>query len=154
MTDDQALWFLNTRIAIRRASSEAADGLCIQEHWMPYGDSPPMHVHEREDEIFHLLEGVVRFRVGEEERIVRAGETVVGPKGVPHGFVVESPAGARCLVMTRGGDFEGFVREMGRPAATSGLPAPVEPTPSMQAALGQAAAAHRIVLVGPPLTVF
>ena len=48
-------------------------------------------------------------------------------------------------------DFEGFVREMGRPAATSGLPAPVEPTPSMQAALGQAAAAHRIILVGPPL---
>ncbi|MGH6998829.1 MAG: cupin domain-containing protein, partial [Phenylobacterium sp.] len=69
MTDDQALWFLNTRIAIRRASIEAADGLCIQEHWMPHGDSPPMHLHEREDEIFHLLEGVVRFRVGEEERI-------------------------------------------------------------------------------------
>ena len=76
---------------------------------------------------------------------------MVGSKGVPHGFVVESPAGARCLVITRGGDFEGFVREMGRPATRPGLPAPVEPTPSMQTALGQVAAAHRIALVGQPL---
>ena len=35
--------------------------------------------------------------------------------------------------------------------ATPVLPAPVKPTPSMQAALGQVAAAHRIALVGPPL---
>ncbi len=49
--------------------------------------------------------------------------------------------------MTRGGDFEGFAREMGRPAATFGLPAPVKPTPSIQAALGQVAAAHRIAVV-------
>lgn len=53
---------------------------------------------------------------------------------------------ARCLAMTRGGDVEGFVSEMGGPATASGLPAPVEPTRSMQAALGQAAAAHRIAL--------
>lgn len=151
MTNDQALWFLNTRVAIRRASSEAEDGLCIQEHWMPYGESPPLHVHEREDEIFHLLEGVVRFRVGTEERTVLAGETVVGPKGVPHSFCVESPGGARCLVMTRGGDFEGLIRDVGRPAAAPGLPEPVEPTPAMQAALGEAALANRIALVGPPL---
>ena len=58
---------------------------------------------------------------------------------------------ARRLAMTRGGDVEGFVSEMGGPATTSGLPAPVEPKRSMQAALGQAAAAHRIALVGPPL---
>ena len=48
--------------------------------------------------------------------------------------------------MTRGGDVEGFVCEMGGSATTSGLPAPVKPTRSMQAALRQAAAAHRIAL--------
>lgn len=151
MPQDHGLWFLNTRIAIRRASADSADGLSVQEHWMAFGESPPTHLHQREDEIFHVLEGQVRFRVGEAEQTARAGDTLVAPKGVPHSFVVESAQGARCLVMTVGGDFEGLVRAAARPAESEGLPAPIEPTPDMQATLAEMARANRIEIVGPPL---
>ncbi|WP_369060931.1 cupin domain-containing protein [Caulobacter sp. 73W] len=148
---DHGLWFLNTRVAIHRASSDSADGLSVMEHWMPHGEAPPLHMHHSEDEVFHVLEGMVRFRVGDVERLAGAGETLVAPKGVPHGFVVESPGGARCLVMTPGPDFEGLIRAMGRPAEAAALPEPAEPTPAQQQALAAAALDRRIKILGPPI---
>lgn len=147
----QALWFLNTRVEIRRAAADGPDGVSITEHWMPYGDSPPLHVHEREAEVFHVVEGEVRFRVGEAETLAKAGDTLVAPAGVPHGFQVVSPEGARCLVITPGGDFEALVRAAARPAETAGLPPAAVPTPEQVAALGEMSRRNRIELVGPPI---
>ncbi len=43
----------------------------------------PSHAHENE-QIATVLEGRLRFRVGDEERVVAAGESVPLPGGVPH----------------------------------------------------------------------
>ena len=150
MQAEAPLWFLNTRVQFLK-SSASPDGLCVQEHRMPYGDSPPLHVHERQDEIFHILEGRVRFRVGDEEVVAFAGDSLVGPKGVPHSFRVESEEGARMLVMSVGEDFEAFVRSFGRPATGEGMPPLAEPTPAQQAELARLAHANRIEIIGPPM---
>lgn len=150
-SDPTPLWFLNSRVLIRRPSASSADGLSVAEHRLPFGDSPPLHVHHREDEIFHVLEGVIRFRVGDQDIVVRAGESLVAPKSVPHTFRVESDEGARVLVMAPGDDFEGMVREASRPAESDGLPPPSEPTPAMIAALAEACERHGITLLGPPM---
>jgi quercetin dioxygenase-like cupin family protein len=42
------------------------------------------HVHPHQEERFIILAGEARFTLGGEERIARAGETVVVPAGVPH----------------------------------------------------------------------
>lgn len=154
MAKDQAstgetLWFLNGRLTIRRSAGTAPDGVAIIEQLLPNGDSPPLHMHEHEDEVFHILEGVVRFQVGSAEVVAQAGETLIGPKGVPHSFRVESPR-ARMLTLTVGGDFEGMVREMSRPAG-EGLPTPTEPGPELIEALRAACARHNIAILGPPL---
>jgi mannose-6-phosphate isomerase-like protein (cupin superfamily) len=150
-SDPAPLWFLNSRVVIRRPSASSADGLSVAEHQLPFGDSPPLHVHHREDEIFHILEGVVRFRVGDGEVVVRAGESVVAPKTVPHTFRVESADGARVLVMAPGQDFEGLVRDISQPAETDGLPPPSIPSPAMVAALAEACERRGITLLGPPM---
>ena len=117
-----------------------------------HGDSPPLHVHQTEDEIFHVLEGELRVRPGDAEVRIGAGETILAPKGVPHTYRVESPAGARWLVITRRGDFERFVRALSRPAERPELPAAQgPPTPEQADALAAAAREHGIELVGPPL---
>ena len=151
MQTETPLWFLNTRVDFLKSSASGADGLCVQEHRLPPGDSPPLHVHEREDEIFHVLEGRIRFRVGQDEVLAEAGDSLVGPKGVPHSFRVESKEGARMLVMSVGDDFEAFVRSFGRPAQADGLPPIAEPTPAQQAELARLAQANHIEIVGPPL---
>lgn len=42
------------------------------------------HVHPNQEERLEVVEGVVRFRVGREERIARAGEVIVVPAGTSH----------------------------------------------------------------------
>jgi mannose-6-phosphate isomerase-like protein (cupin superfamily) len=145
-------WFLNTRVTIRVSYTDGADGISVLEHWAPHGDSPPLHVHEHEDEIFHILEGEFRFRVGDRELRARAGEPLLGPKGAPHSYLVESLEGGRMLTITRGPDFERFVRAFGRPAERDGLPERSgPPTPEQAQALASACKEHGIELVGPPL---
>lgn len=151
MSQAETLWFLNAHITLRRPSRASEDGMSITEHWLPEGDSPPLHVHHREDEIFHVLEGIVRVRVGDEEHLLYSGDTAVGPKGVPHTYRVESSEGARVLVMTPGEDFEGFVRDVGRPASRRALPDPGELDPVTLTRLADAAGRRFISLVGPPL---
>jgi unsaturated pyranuronate lyase len=43
----------------------------------------PEHAHEHE-QVANVLEGRLRFRVGDDEQIVVAGESVIVPSGVPH----------------------------------------------------------------------
>jgi hypothetical protein len=38
------------------------------------GDSPPLHIHRNEDELFHVVEGELSFRRGDEHHTVVAGE--------------------------------------------------------------------------------
>lgn len=146
------LWFLNTLVQIRIAHEEGTDGLSVIENWAPFADSPPLHVHLTEDELFLILEGEFRFAAGEEERRAGPGEMVLTPKGVPHTYRVESPEGGRWLVVTTQGDFERFLRELSRPATAPELPAAAGPPSSEEVeALGAVAMRHHIEVVGPPL---
>lgn len=149
---ETALWFLNTRVRIVVPSSSGSDNLSVIKHWAPFGDSPPLHVHDTEDEVFHVLEGRVRFVVDGEMVDLAAGQTLMAAKGVPHSYVVESPEGAKWLTITQPGDFEALVREASRPANAAGLPAPFgPPMPEEAAALAEICARHGIRLVGHPL---
>lgn len=146
------LWFLNTLVRIRVPTAESPDGLSVLEHRAPFADSPPLHVHHTEDECFVVLDGDFRFRIGDGERRHGPGDVVLAPRGVPHTYRCESPSGGRWLTITAHGDFERFVRAMGRPAERPTLPEPAgPPTPEQIEALTSVARAHGIELVGPPL---
>jgi len=101
--------------------------------------------------IFHVLEGEVQYRVGDQERRTGPGEMLLTPKGLPHTYRVVSDE-ARMLTITRG-EFENFIRTFGRPAEREGLPdASGPPTPEQAEALARACQQFGIELVGPPLT--
>jgi quercetin dioxygenase-like cupin family protein len=151
-TSTEQLWFLNTLHTVRVRHDEGEDGISVMETLAPHGDSPPLHVHQTEDETFHMLEGELRVRAGDTEVKIGAGETILASKGVPHTYRVESREGARWLVITRRGDFERFVHALSRPAERPELPAAQGPlTPEQANTLAAAAREHGIELVGPPL---
>jgi quercetin dioxygenase-like cupin family protein len=151
-TAARQLWFLDTLVTVRAAHDEGQDGVSLIESSAPYGDSPPMHVHHTEDEVFHVLEGELRLQAGDREIWLRPGQTLVAPQGTPHTYRVESPDGARWLIVTTHGDFERFLRVMSRPAERSELPARLgPPTPEQAEALAAVAREHGIEFVGPPL---
>ncbi len=146
------LWFQNSLVTIRVSTSEGQDGISVLEHRVPYGFSPPLHLHRTEDEVLHVLAGEFRVKVKEQEQRLRAGDILLVPKGVPHTYRVESTQGGHCLTITVRGDFERFVRAVSRPAERPELPVPAGP-PSAEAiqALRVAAAKYGIEFVGPPI---
>jgi quercetin dioxygenase-like cupin family protein len=151
-TSTQHLWFLDTLVTVQVAHEEGQDGISMLERRAAYGESPPLHVHHAEDETFYVLEGELRIRAGNRDIRIGAGEAALAPTGVPHTYRVESPEGARWLLVTARGDFERFMRAVSRPAEHADLPAPQgPPTPEQADALAAAAREYGIEFVGPPL---
>ncbi len=44
------------------------------------------HYHENEDELFYVVEGKAEFIVDGKPFIAREGDTIYGPRRVPHGY--------------------------------------------------------------------
>ena len=78
------------------------------------GTGVPVHVHEREDETWFVLEGEYTFQVGED--VIRAGpgDYLFGPRNVPHSYGNHTASVARALIMVTPGGFERFWRESAR----------------------------------------
>ncbi len=152
MNPDIDLWFQNTLVTVRVSEAHGQDSLSVLEHRAPQGDSPPLHVHHSEDEVFVILEGEFRMMVDGKVHPLGPGAILIAPKGLPHTFQIDSPAGGRFLTITAKGDFERFVRAMARPAERPELPEFVrEPSAEAVRLLTATAARYGIEFVGPPL---
>jgi quercetin dioxygenase-like cupin family protein len=67
------------------AVAEDTGGQLIRFNWRSVpGGVITEHVHPRQEERFIIVAGEARFTLNGEERVARAGETVVVPVGVPH----------------------------------------------------------------------
>jgi quercetin dioxygenase-like cupin family protein len=65
------------------------------------GDQAPPHVHHGGDEAFCVLRGRLEVLIGDERRILAAGDFVTVPAGTAHTFATVDEAGAEVLaVMT------------------------------------------------------
>ena len=117
---------------------ETGSGLFVIEHKGLGHGGPPVHIHLHQDEWFYVMEGEVLFQLGGEHRTLRAGESVLGPRGVPHAFagVGEKPA-HMVIAFTPAGKMETFFREVAVPNG-----------PKMDAAVF---ARYEMRYVGPPL---
>jgi quercetin dioxygenase-like cupin family protein len=144
----ETYWFLGAHLSLTVTGEQSEGGLAIIDTVAPRGHSSPLHVHEREDEIFYVVEGELRVRVGDDEHVLRAGATAFGPRRVPHSFVVTSER-ARYLLMATPAGFEGFIRELGEPALEARIPDPSGP-PDMER-LSAVAAKYGCEILGPPM---
>ena len=70
------------------------------------GDGTPMHIHEREDEHFAVLEGTARFAYGDKVFDGHAGDVVTLRKGIPHAWGNRTSAQLRMAVLVSPGGVE------------------------------------------------
>ena len=87
----------------------ATPALTVWEELAPLLDTP-LHVHEHEDELFHILEGEHIFECGGERFEVGPGDFLALPRGVPHAHRRVVAGAGRFLVITCPGGFDGFFR--------------------------------------------
>lgn len=122
----KSLWFMGSLMTVHVDSAATKGSSALIEMVGFPGVEPPFHTHRHEDETFYLIEGSLKVFRGDEELVLRPGESGFLPRGVPHTFKVLSPT-ARWLVYVTPGGFEEFFRGVGRPTEEMALetnPAP------------------------------
>jgi len=65
----------------------------------PGSNVPPPHSHSDSEEIVYVLEGTLRYSVGNERRDLGHGETMFTPKGAVHQFSNPFSESARALII-------------------------------------------------------
>jgi quercetin dioxygenase-like cupin family protein len=105
-------------------SSEQTHGrYSIVEQLMPGQSGPPPHTHEQSDEVFYILEGQVHLQLGDAVSTAEAGQLVRVPRGVAHGFVVQSDH-ARFLNFFVPATMDQMVAMLSVPATAATVPPP------------------------------
>jgi mannose-6-phosphate isomerase-like protein (cupin superfamily) len=59
--------------------------------------APRDHVHPAREESVEILEGTLHCRAAGQNRVLRAGEKMVIPAGIPHALWNEDPSGCRAI---------------------------------------------------------
>jgi mannose-6-phosphate isomerase-like protein (cupin superfamily) len=106
----ERLRFGEVEVVIKASADTTGGAFALFEENEPV--DTPLHVHEREDELFYVLEGEHVFQVGDEEFSVGPGGLVFAPRGVPHAQRRAIPRTGRVLVLTSPAGLEGFFREL------------------------------------------
>jgi mannose-6-phosphate isomerase-like protein (cupin superfamily) len=85
-------------ILFKVPTSETAAGLFVMEHTHLLPGGPPLHLHLNQEEWFYVMEGEVAFQVGEQRVNLRAGDSVLAPRRVPHTFSSVGNTPARMII--------------------------------------------------------
>jgi mannose-6-phosphate isomerase-like protein (cupin superfamily) len=63
----------------------------------------PLHVHDADDEAWHVISGALRFRFVDRVLIAKAGSTVLIPAGTAHTFGNAGPEPSRYILILPAG---------------------------------------------------
>jgi len=98
--------------------------LFIAENLMHAKGGPPRHMHLTQDEWFFVREGEFLMELGENRHLLKAGDSIWGPRGVPHAwsYISDGP-GSIMFVFNPPAKIEAFFEELARLKS----PAPSDP---------------------------
>jgi len=124
-----------------KLSTQGSSSLFILENTFHAKGGPARHLHYDQDEWFYAIEGDFVFEVGQEKFRLRPGDSLLGPRRVPHVWAHVGDARGRILIaFTPAGSMEAFFHEVTKANAM----------PPQDPGLWRA---HGMELLGPPLSV-
>jgi quercetin dioxygenase-like cupin family protein len=111
-----AYWGPGNQLTFLITGKETGGAFFLAEMSVPPGGGPPPHIHRREDESFHLLEGTLTVQVGGNTITASAGDFVYLPRGIVHSFKNTGDGTAKALVLTTPAGLENYFAEVFDPA--------------------------------------
>jgi quercetin dioxygenase-like cupin family protein len=99
---------------------------CLLEVSLASGMGVPRHMHTREDEAYYVLSGELEVTVGDEAFILRAGDTLIAPRDIPHQLRNSGKVENHYLLVFSPSGFEEFLKATAVPAPDNAV-APTEP---------------------------
>jgi len=98
-------------VTIKAQTRNTNGSLTVLEFVHPPKAGPAVHLHFREDEVWYVLEGDYRFKVGDAMFRLSEGGMAFGPRGAPHGFQNIGDTPGRLLVIATPSGVERFFEQ-------------------------------------------
>ena len=121
------LYYFDVALGSILLSGEDTGGAyCLLDLRVAPGKGVPRHTHTREDEALFVLSGELEATVGDKIFTLRAGETLIAPRNIPHQLRNSSNVSNHYLIMFSPSGFEEFLKATSVPAPDNAV-APTEP---------------------------
>lgn len=98
---------------VKLSAAESNGELTIIEDLIPPDSGPPLHVHEKEDESYYVLDGEFEFVCGGNRVSGGRGTFVFAPRGLPHRYKNIGTTPGRMLFTFMPAGIEAFFTELG-----------------------------------------
>ncbi|WP_224999809.1 cupin domain-containing protein [Cesiribacter sp. SM1] len=118
------------RLSFIIKGEQTNNAFALMEAELHRGGEPPAHVHTHEDESFYILEGSIKYYIGQQELLANPGDFVFLPKGVPHYFEVQSGIVKKLMLVSPAGLGKWFWDNSVPAPDMKPLPLPQEPPPA------------------------
>jgi mannose-6-phosphate isomerase-like protein (cupin superfamily) len=105
-----------------KVKSDEAEAASLTEWVAAPGFDTGLHVHQRLEETWYVLDGELEFRLGDELFTAARGACVFVPPHVPHAFANRSQAPAKFLLMLCPPTHDRYFIELAKILARSGPP--------------------------------
>jgi len=140
------VWVFGDLVEIKLDGEQTGGAYSLLEDWPGPGYAPALHVHERADEVVHILGGRFRLLDRDGERELAPGDTVRIPMGTAHAFANAGDEQGHRLVMFCPAGPELLWAEIGVPAADRTTPPAARPD---MRRFAEAARRHGLTIVRP-----
>lgn len=128
-------------IDFKVTAEDSGGAMLVIENTNRAKGGPARHLHVDQEEHFYVIEGDYAIEIGQERFVLKAGDSILAPRQVPHVWAcVGNSLGRLLITFTPPGKMEAFFREVSKGNAM----------PPQDPALWRA---HGMELVGPPLKV-
>src|SRR6516164_5025859 len=114
--------------SILLSGEDTGGAYCLLDLKVAPGKGVPRHTHTREHEALFVLSGELEAIVGDEIFTLRAGETLMAPRNIPHQLRNSGSVANHYLIMFSPSGFEEFLKATSVPAPDDAV-APTEPPP-------------------------
>jgi quercetin dioxygenase-like cupin family protein len=145
--EGDAFWMFDALDTIKAGGDQTGGGFAVVEFLDFEGSSVPLHINDRWDHGFYIIDGQYTFVIGDDVVAATPGTWVFVPRETARAWRCDSPEG-RLLNVTAPGGFEGFYREAGK-GITDRTQLPARTDPDIELLSGTASL-YGITIVGPP----
>lgn len=98
--------------SVKISSADTGGAYAVMEACTPANTGPPLHLHQREDEWWYILEGDFLFEIDGNSIHAGPGDTVFAPRGSRHTFQNVGTVPGRTLVTVVPGGLDEFFQEV------------------------------------------
>ncbi|HEY3706103.1 MAG TPA: cupin domain-containing protein [Terracidiphilus sp.] len=109
-------------LAFKVGTQETGGNLFMIEHRNLRPGGPALHLHLNQEEWFYVMEGEIAFVVGEKKLTLKAGESILAPRRIPHTFSSVVAAGHLLIGFAPAGKMEQYFRDAKQDGALAATP--------------------------------